>query len=101
MVGDGFRISRKSCSDGGSVVLLDFGAPRGNASKALTAVGEKALVHCNAAISRSPAVVAAFLSATTGISAKDALKIIQEKRWMARSRNMAVDPAGVGRRRPR
>jgi atypical dual specificity phosphatase len=48
-----------------------------------TSVGQKVLVHCSAGISRSPAVVAAFLSATTGISTKDALKIIQQKRWIA------------------
>jgi len=48
-----------------------------------TSVDHNVLVHCNAGISRSPAVVAAFLSATTGTSAKDTLTIIRQKRWIA------------------
>jgi len=48
-----------------------------------TSVGHKVLVHCYAGASRSPSFVAAFLSKTTGISTAEALKIIQQKRWIA------------------
>jgi protein-tyrosine phosphatase len=48
-----------------------------------TVAGQKVLVHCNSGISRSPAIVAAFLCSTIGISGRDALKIIQQKRWVA------------------
>jgi histidinol-phosphate aminotransferase len=48
-----------------------------------TAVGHRVLVHCWAGVSRSPAIVAAFIAMTTGLSAEDALKIIQKKRQNA------------------
>jgi protein-tyrosine phosphatase len=48
-----------------------------------TSVGQKVLVHCYAGTSRSPAIVAAFLCATTGISEGAALALIREKRWKA------------------
>ena len=45
-----------------------------------TTVGHRVLVHCWAGVSRSPAIVAAFMTITAGLSADEALKIIQEKR---------------------
>jgi protein-tyrosine phosphatase len=45
-----------------------------------TAVGHRVLVHCWAGVSRSPAIVAAFIAMTATLSTDDALKIIQEKR---------------------
>ena len=48
-----------------------------------TAVGHRVLVHCWAGVSRSPAIVAAFIAMTDGISPGDALKMIQEKRRKA------------------
>lgn len=46
-----------------------------------TVVGHRVLVHCWAGVSRSPAIVAAFLTMTAGLSADEALATIQQKRW--------------------
>jgi histidinol-phosphate aminotransferase len=45
-----------------------------------TAVGHRVLVHCWAGVSRSSAIVAAFVGMTAALSLEDALKIIHEKR---------------------
>jgi protein-tyrosine phosphatase len=38
-------------------------------------------LHCYAGVSRSPAIVIAFIAMTTEVSVDDALVIIQQKRW--------------------
>jgi histidinol-phosphate aminotransferase len=45
--------------------------------------GHRVLVHCDSGVSRSPAIVAAFLAATGGISVEAALRRIQDKHWEA------------------
>lgn len=45
-----------------------------------TAVDHRVLVHCWDGVSRSPAIVAAFVGMTAALSPEDALKIIREKR---------------------
>ena len=49
--------------------------------------GEHILVHCSAGISRSPAIIAAYLIRRKGMRLNDALELLKEKRG-------AVNPNG-------
>jgi len=70
--------------------LVKFRQVAGEAIAIIDAVaknGEHILVHCSAGISRSPAIIAAYLIRRKGMRLDDALELLKEKRG-------AVNPNG-------